>query len=406
MSIIPEGLRRPFRSRNYRLYAIGMIVSQLGMWMHGVASSWLVYRLTGSSVALGLVAFAGQIPLFVLAPFGGVIADAFPRRRIIFFTQILILIATLVLSILTIAGVVAMWHIVALSFVIGCVGAVDSPTRQAFVVEMVGKDDLPNAIAINSSMSNSMRLVGPMVAGVAIPFIGEGGCFLFHCLGYMALVICLLLMDIAPRAVERIHGRVLADIADGFRFAARHPGIRVILLCLAGISLLGAPISALLPVFVAEDLGSAAAALGILTSASGVGALAGALALGSRTRKGILVWTLSAGLLAALGIMVLSRTGSIVPAAACMVFFGAGQVVGIASCNTLLQLSTPDHYRGRIMAMFTMTVMGISPAGSLAAGVLAEACGVPLTYLVCGGLLLLLTAVAAPFLGRHARGIA
>lgn len=407
MRLIPEGLRRPFRFRNYRLYFTGFVVSMLGLWMYGVASSWLVYRLTDSSLMLGTVAFCGQIPLLVLAPFGGTIADAFDRRKIIFCTQLCIMAAALTLAGLTLTGVINVWEIMALSAFIGCVAAVDGPTRQAFVVEMVGRDELPNAIALNSSVSNAMRLVGPMLAGALIPLVGEGGVFLCYGLGFAALLVCLLFIKVPPRVIESGRGNPLARVAEGVRFAWGHLGLRVVLLALGCISMLCMPVNVLMPVFASQVLDGSAGTLGLLLSASAAGGLAGALALASRTRKtGILLWVMGASLCGGLGMAAFSRAGSLPFALGLLAVAGGGQVVIIAALNTLLQVSTPDEYLGRVLSLFTMMVIGMGPIGSLSAGAMAEWWGAPATFLICGLGLTMVMIVAIPLLIRHMRGVA
>ncbi len=403
MKIIPEGLRRPFRYRNYRLYFMGQVVSMLGLWMHSVASSWLVYRLTDSSFLLGLVSFTSMIPLLFLSPLGGAIADAFDRRKIVFCTQILMVVGSFTLAYRTLSGGITVPEIMTIAFFIGSVGAIDGPARQAFVMEIVGPEELPNAIALNSSMSNAMRLVGPMLAGILIPLIGEGGIFMVHSVGYMCLVISLLFMRYTPRKIEKTGKNAFSSIKEGVAFAAARPGIRTILLTLAGVALLSSPTSVLLPVFVGS-LGGEASSLGILLSASGIGAFAGALALASRTgREGLLAWVFWAAIAVAISVSLLSFAGNIPVAAVVLVLSGLGQSVLMSGLNTILQLATPDEYRGRIMSLFSMMVMGIAPLGSLSGGYIAEVIGTRMTFAFSGLGLAMLFALAMPYLIANLR---
>lgn len=404
MKFIPEGLRRPFRYRNYRLYFMGQVVSMLGLWMHSVASSWLVYRLTDSSLLLGIVSFASMIPLLIFSPIGGAIADAFDRRKIVFCTQILMVIGNSILAFRTISGAITVPEIMIIAFCIGTVSSIDGPARQAFIMEIVGPEELPNAIALNSSMSNAMRLVGPMLAGILIPFIGEGGIFLVHGTGYCFLVVSLLFMRYTPREIKKTGKNAFTSIKEGFGFAAANPGIRTILLTLGGVGLLSSPASVLLPVFVGSDLGGEAASLGVLLSASGIGAFVGALALASRTgREGLLGWIFWASIIISTCVALLCFAGNIPVAAMVLMLSGLGQSVLVAGLNTILQLATPDEYRGRIMSLFSMMIMGIAPFGSLAGGYIAEIIGTRMTFALAGLGLAMLFAVAIPSVIKYLR---
>ncbi len=376
----------------------------LGLWMHSVASSWLVYRLTDSSFLLGLVSFTGMIPLLLFSPIGGAIADAFDRRKVVFCTQILMVIGNAILAFNTMTGTITVVEIMLISFCIGTIGAIDGPARQAFVMEIVGPEELPNAIALNSSMSNAMRLVGPMLAGILIPFIGEGGIFLVHSVGYACLVVSLLFMHYTPRHIEKTGKGTFTSIKEGVVFAAANPGIRTILLLLGGIGLLSSPASVLLPVFVGSDLGGEAASLGVLLSASGIGAFIGALALASRTgREGLLAWIFWSAIAVCISVSLLCFAGNISVAAMVLILSGLGQSVLIAGLNTILQLATPDEYRGRIMSLFSMMVMGIAPFGSLAGGYIAEIIGTRMTFVLAGLGLAMLFAAFLPYLIENLR---
>ena len=276
---------RALQHRNYRLFFTGQSVSLIGTWMTRIATSWLVYRLTGSALLLGLVGFAGQIPTFLLAPFAGVLVDRWDRHRLLVVTQVLAMLQSAALAALTLAGVINIWHVLALSLFQGLINAFDMPARQAFVVEMVEKrEDLPNAIALNSSMVNAARLLGPSIGGVIIAAVGEGWCFPIDAVSYLAVIASLLLMRIAaaPAGEARGDPGCSRSCATGGRYVAGSPPIRSILLLLALVSLVGMPYTVLMPVFASKILHGGPHTLGFLMAATGVGALLGALFLASR----------------------------------------------------------------------------------------------------------------------------
>ena len=275
---------RALGHRNYQLFFSGQSISLIGTWMTRIATSWLVYRLTGSALLLGVVGFAGQIPSFLLAPFAGVLVDRWNRHRLLIATQVLALLQSLALAILTLTGVVQIWHVIALSVVQGLINAFDMPARQAFVVEMVAKrEDLPNAIALNSSMVNAARLLGPSIGGVIIAAVGEGWCFMLDAISYLAVIASLLAMKITPRLTKEIkEAKMLRQMQEGWKYASGFAPIRKVLLLLALVSLVGMPYTVLMPVFANEILHGGPNTLGLLMAASGVGALAGALLLAAR----------------------------------------------------------------------------------------------------------------------------
>ncbi len=270
--------------RNFRLFFAGQLLSLIGTWMQNVAQSWLVYRLTGSSTLLGMVGFSGQIPVFLISPVGGLIADRYSRRRIVIATQTSAMILALILAALTLAGRVQVWQIFVLAALLGVVNAFDIPARQAFLVEMVGREDLINAIALNSSMFNGARIIGPAIAGILVAAIGEGWCFFANGVSYIAVIVGLLLMNIAPAATRMREGSAVSHIVEGFRFAARTVPIRSLLLLLGLVSITGMPYAVLMPIFADKIFHAGARGLGILMGFSGVGALMGALTLATRRR--------------------------------------------------------------------------------------------------------------------------
>jgi len=375
---------RSFRHRNYQLFFGGQLFSLTGTWMQQIAQSWLVYRLTQSAALLGLVSFAGQIPVFLFAPIGGAVADRVSRHRIVVLTQTTAMVLAFILAALTLSGAIRVWHLFVLTTLLGFVNAFDIPARQAFMVDMVGRDDLMNAIALNSSMVNGARVVGPAIAGGVIATVGEGWCFFINGVSYIAVIIGLLLMRLEHvRRVTRSGGSALADIADGFRFVGRTAPVRALLILLGVVSVTAMPYLVLMPVFADEILHGGVAALGLLTGASGVGALAGALSLAVRRGfKGLGTWvamsTFAFGV--ALALFAWSRTFWL--SAALLVPVGAAMMVQMAASNTLIQAMVPDHLRGRVMAVYSMMFMGMAPFGALFAGWMAERIGAPRTVAI------------------------
>jgi len=376
---------RALRYRNYRLFFGGQFISLTGTWMQSVAQAWLVYRLTGSAILLGFVAFSGQFPVFLFATIGGAFADRHNRHRILVATQTTSMLLAFVLATLTLAHRVQVWHVFALATLLGLVNAFDIPTRQAFVVEMVGREDLINAIALNSSMFNGARIIGPAVAGVLVAAVGEGWCFFANGVSYLAVIIGLLLMTIKAR--ERIHlsGSTLASIIEGFSYVWRMGPVRALLLLLGLVSLLGMPYVVLMPIFADQILHGGARGLGLLMGASGIGALIGALILAARSGArglGRIVAFSAAGFGASLILFSLSRTFWL--SAALLLPVGFCMIVEMASSNTLIQTLVPDNLRGRVMAVYGMMLMGMAPMGALLAGTLAHHLSAPITVALGG----------------------
>ena len=377
---------RALRSRNYRLFFGGQGVSLVGTWITRVATGWLVYRLTGSAAMLGVVGFAGQVPTFLLAPFAGVWVDRLDRYRVLVVTQVVSMLQSFALAALALSGRIDIAHVIALSAVQGIVNAFDTPARQAFLVEMVDdREDLPNAIALNSSMFNGARLVGPSVAGVVMAAVGEARCFLADGVSYLAVIASLLAMRVARRPRPATDKRVLQELAEGFRYAFGFAPIRALLLLLALVSLTGMPYTVLMPVIATRTLHGGPHTLGFLMGASGVGALAGALYLASR--RSVLglgrIIPLAAALFGA-GLVAFGLSRSLALSLVLMLATGSGFMVQMASSNTVIQTIVREDMRGRVMAFYTMAFMGTAPFGSLLAGVLAESVGAPRT-LVAGG---------------------
>jgi MFS family permease len=378
---------RALDHRNYRLFFSGQSVSLIGTWMTRIATSWLVYRLTNSAWLLGVVGFVGQLPSFLLAPVAGVLVDRWNRRRLLLATQVLAMAQSLAMAVLTLTGVVRIWHVIALSAFQGVINAFDMPARQAFVIEMVDKpDDLSNAIALNSSMVNGARLLGPSIAGVIIAAVGEGWCFMLDGFSYLAVIASLLLMTLPRAVVERIEEQNLfRQFRDGWNYVVRFRPIRNMLLLLALVSLIGMPYTILMPVFATEILGGGPYTLGWLMAASGVGALIGALFLAAR--KSVLglgkFIPAMAGAFGA-GLIAFSFSRSLWFSLLLMVVTGLGFMAQMAISNTLLQTIVDEDKRGRVMSFFTAATMGTTPFGSLLAGAMAARIGAPLTLLISG----------------------
>ncbi len=389
----PTGLARIFRAlryRNYRLFFIGQGISLIGTWMQQVAMSWLVYSLTNSPFMLGLVAFSGLICNFILAPFAGVLVDRLNRHRILIITQSLAMCQALVLAAVVLTGHAAVWNLVVLSATLGTINAFDMPTRQSFVVEMVDdRADLGNAIALNSSLFNSARLIGPTVAGVLVATIGEGLCFLVNGLSFIAVIACLLAMTITPRAAPVGQADFLAGLKEGFRYSFGFRPIRYIVLLLTYTSLVAMPYVVLLPVFARDVLKGDASTLGFLTAGIGTGALVGAIFMASRKNiLGIGKVIIIAAFLFGAGLVLLSFTRVLWFTLLAMALTGFGMVSMMAACNTFLQTVADDDKRGRLMSFYVMAFMGLAPFGSLIYGALASTVGAPPTLLI-GGMLCL-----------------
>lgn len=376
---------RALRHRNYRLFFAGQSLSLVGTWITRLATSWLVWRLTGSAVLLGIVGFVGQVPTFLLSPFAGVWVDRLNRYRVLQATQVLAMLQSFALAALTLGGVIQVWHIVVLQALQGCINAFDMPVRQAFLIEMIeDRADLSNAIALNSSMVNSARIVGPSIAGVVIAWVGEGWCFLMDGVSYFAVIASLLLMRVKPRTLTPTGKKVLHDLADGLRYAFGFPPIRAALLLMALVSLMGMPYTVLLPVIAEETLHGGPHTLGFLMGATGLGALMGAFWLASRTTVvGLESLIPRAAMVFGLSLVAFGASRWIPLSLPLLVLVGAGFMIQMASCNTLIQTLVLEEMRGRVMALYGVAFMGMVPFGSLLAGVVASKVGAPVT--VAGG---------------------
>jgi MFS family permease len=375
---------RALQYRNFRLFFAGQLISLIGTWMQNVAQAWLVYRLTGSAVLLGAAGFASQIPVFLLAPVGGVVADRYSRHRLVVATQTASMLLALALAALTLSGRVRIWHIFVLASLLGVVNSFDIPARQAFIVGLVAKPDLINAIALNSSMFNASRVIGPAVAGILVAGIGEGWCFFANGASYIAVIAGLLLMRV-PRHQPAAHaGSPLSRMAEGFRFVIRHPPVHALLMLLGVVSFTGMPYAVLMPIFADRILHGGARGLGLLMGSTGIGALAAALMLASRRDiKGLGRWVSFAALGFGAGLVAFSLSRIFWLSMAILALCGFAMMIQMGSSNTLIQSMSPDRLRGRVMSVYSMMFMGMAPFGALLAGAVAGRLGAPLT--VAGG---------------------
>jgi MFS family permease len=385
---------RALRHRNFQLFFTGQVISLTGTWMESVAQAWLVYRLTGSSVLLGLVSFANQIPVFLISPMGGHLADRWNRHKIIIFTQSASMVLALTLAFLTLSHRIRIWELFVLASLLGIVNAFDVPARQSFLVEMVGREDMINAIALNSTMFNAARLVGPAVAGILVAKIGEGWCFFANGISYVAVIAGLLAMRLGPFIPRPASTSAWRNIRDGFHYAARTRPIRVLLGMLAILSFAGLPFAVLMPIFADAILHRGPQGFGLLMSSVGLGATSGALLLASRAGvHGLSRWLVTASTVFSLSLFGFAFSRSLPFSCALMLIAGFAMMIQVGATNTLIQSMVPDHCRGRVMSLYSMMLIGISPLGAMAAGLEASHFGAPFT-LALGAATCLLAAVA------------
>jgi len=377
---------RALRHRNFRLFFGGQSISLIGTWMTRIATAWLVYRLTKSALLLGTVSFAGQIPTFLLAPFAGVLVDRLNRRQVLIWTQTLAMVQSLALAWLTLSHRVTIHYILALSAFQGVINAFDMPGRQAFMVQMVeDRADLSNAIAINSSMVNLARLIGPSIAGVVIAATNEGWCFLIDGISYVAVIISLLLMRVHVAEVKRAATSMLEQMREGWQFVSTFVPIRNILLLFALVSLMGIPYVVLMPVFAAQVLHGGPHTLGFLMGGAGVGALASALSLVMRkTVRGLIKMIPIAAAAFGAGLILFGLSHVVWLSLLLMTAVGFGMMQGITASNTIIQTLVPEEMRGRVMSYYTASFVGMAPFGSLLAGALAHWIGAPRTVMLTG----------------------
>ncbi|MEQ1752925.1 MAG: MFS transporter [Micropepsaceae bacterium] len=381
-----------FRHRNYRLFFFGQLTSLIGFWMQAIAQSWLVYRLTDSALLLGLVSFASQVPMLLLTPFAGVVADRLPRRRILIFTQVAMMSCATVFSILALTGVIHVWHIVVIAALSGIANSFDVPTRQSFTVEMVGRQDLPKAIALNSIMFNAARLIGPAIAGLLVAAVGEGWCVALNAVSYVAVLVSLSMMEVTPQP-PRQPSHSLTDLREGFTYVTTHPETRTLLLLLATSSLFGTSYLTLMPVFARDILHGSSDLLGYLMSAVGAGALTGAIVISRFPHRVLKVVPYFASALFGGALALFSQSDVIWLSIVLLVPAGFGMMsMGVAT-NTLIQSTIDDAMRGRVMAYYVMSFIGMMPLSALGAGWVSHQIGAPLTLAIGGSLCMLAAAL-------------
>ena len=379
-------ITRALHSRNFRLFFGGQSISLVGTWITRIATSWLIYRLTGSALLLGLVGFCGQIPTLVLAPFAGVLVDRMDRQRILLVTQALSLLQSAALAVLTLTGRITVAVVLVLQVAQGIINAFDTPARQSFVVQMVeDRADLPNAIALNSSMVNASRILGPSIGGLIIAWVGEGWCFAIDAVSYVAVIISLLAMRVVKRDLPSRKTRMVEELRTGFAYVWGFLPVRWALLLLSLVSVMGTPYAVLMPAISTTVLHGGPHTLGFLMTASGAGALGGALYLASRRSViglgGLMVMSSA---LFGIALIALSFSTVLWLSLAVLPLVGAGMMVTMAAANTIIQTVVDETLRGRVMAFYTMAFLGTAPIGSLLAGVLADRIGAPRTILFGG----------------------
>lgn len=397
----PEGMRA-LRHRNFRLFWSGQLVSLIGTWMQGVAQGWLVLELTNDPLALGLVAAAQFTPVIVFGLFAGVLADAVSKRAALIVTQVAAMVLALVLGLLVLFGLVEVWHVFVLAVLLGLVNAVDMPVRQAFSVEMVGREDIANAVALNSAVFNGTRIIGPAIAGLLIATVGLAVCFLLNAVSYVAVIAGLLLMrrselaPVPPSGLQRNVRSVVDQLTEGLRYVRDEPTIRLCLAVLGIVATVALNFQVLLPLLARDVLGGGADTFGFLMAASGIGSLTSSLQIAFGLRPTLRLLLVGAG---AVGVAVigLAISRSLVVSLGLMLLSGWGLIAMAATTNTIIQLSTPDALRGRVMSVYTTAFAGSVPIGGLFAGSVAAAAGAP-AALAVGGVLTLLTVGVAAFL--------
>jgi MFS family permease len=401
---------RALKHRNFRLFFAGQTISLIGTWLTQVAASWLVYGLTNSALLLGVASFASQAPTFFLSPVAGVWVDRMDRHRVLLTTQSLAMLQSGLLAYFALRGTLDVGHIIALNTIQGIINAIDIPARQSFVVELIDdRADLANAVALNSSMVNAARLIGPTIAALLIGLVGEGVCFTIDAASYIAVLASLLSLRITPRVRPQKSGRIWAELREGVGYVGGFPPIRAVLLLLTTVSLAGGPYMVLMPVIARETLHGGAGTLGVLSASGGLGALTGALYLASRRSVlglGRVIPLATTGF--GVGLILVSQSRSLALTIPLMVVVGGAMMVQLAASNTIVQTLVDEDKRGRVMSLYSMAVFGVVPFGSLLAGSLADRVGASTTLLV-GGVLCCIAALvfrrALPGLRDHIRPI-
>ena len=377
---------RAFRHRNFRLFFYGQSLSLIGTWTQQIAMSWLVYRMTGSAFLLGVTAFAGQIPILLLAPLGGIWADRFDRRRLLMLTQAMAMVQAFALTLLAYAGLIAVWHIILMAAALGVVMALDTPLRQSFVPSIVAsKEDLPAAIAFNGLMQNAGRMIGPTIAGILLVYFSETFCFLLNGVSKIAAVIAIVLTHVAPNVRASDRASLLRGLTEGIRYAWDLVPLRLMLPMIALLSFMATPYQTLLPIFAKEIFNGDADMLGFLMGAAGFGGLLAPVYLASRREvRGLTRFLLSGMLLTAVTLMIFAYSHLLWLSMIMLALTGLGIILAAQAVSTILQTIVEDSKRGRVMSFFTVAFLGVAPLGSLAAGSLAHAIGAEHTLFIGG----------------------
>lgn len=395
------------KTRNFRLYFTGMCVSLTGTWMQQIAMSWLVYKLTGSVLLLATITFVAQIPILIATPFMSVFVDRFDRHKILLFTQSFSALQALLLAWLTLNGLVQVWHLLILSLFIGLINALDNPTRQAFYPSLVPKENLSNAIALNSAVINGSRLFGPAIGGVLIGLVGEGLCFLLNGISYLGVIIALWAMKLPAHQTKTGKQHLLRDLREGFEYVSHHIPIRALLLLMAIISFFGLPLMTFLPAYVKDILGGESELLGILLSCIGIGSFSAAIYLAARKSiLGLAKIIMLAALLLGLTLIGISFIEKAWLAALICIPAGFSIIITVASINTLLQTLSDEDKRGRVMGYLAMTFTGIAPVGSMILGAIEKYTGLPFIIFISGIACILAGSIFEhyrPLIRKHAR---
>jgi len=376
---------RALKHRNFQLFFAGQLTSLIGTWMQSTAQLWLIYRLTNSAALLGLFGFFSQIPVFFLASIGGYVGDRYNRHRGVIWTQTAAMLLAFLLAGLTLGNVIRVWEIIAIGCLAGVVNAFDVPIRQAFLVQMVGREDLPNAIALNSSIFNGARVVGPAIAGFAIGWLGEGWCFFLNGVSFLAVIGALFMMRIAKTEARPSDGSPLQKLIQGFHFAMGDRPIRSALLLVSLMSMFGWQYTVFMPIFARDVLHGGPSLLGMLMTCGGIGAVIGALHFASRnSEKGLIEWIAATSAVCSVGLVFFSQSRVFWLSAATLLAVGFSATSELAATNTLAQMRVPDELRGRVMAVYATMFMGVQPLGALLAGGVAKRIGAPHTLGIFG----------------------
>lgn len=388
-----SGLLKVFRHRNYRLFFTGQLISLMGSWMQNTAQPWLVYSLTHSTILLGVTSFCSTVPVFLMTPFGGMVADRVVRRKFLLVTQSAAMLQAAILAALTLSGVVQVWEIICLALIAGLINSFDIPSRQSMTLDMVGRDDLRHAISLNSMMFNIARIVGPTIAGALIALVGEGICFAFNAVSFGAVLVSLLLMRLAPRA-PRVNQRALREIADGYRYSFRSPQIRVSLILVAVSSMFGAAYVSMMPAVARDLLHGDATSVGTLMSAAGGGALIGAYLLSRITEKQLVYAPVAAAISFGTGLILFAHSHWLWLSAFLLLPTSASLMLLGGTTNTIIQIVAHERFRGRVISHYTQSFMGMMPWGALMLGTLASRIGVT-NAISIGGAIVIASAAAA-----------